>query len=122
MDDLESQGGRRLVVKVTPLAGALLLAAVVAASCSAPRESAAPTAPGSKPAPDASEVSFSDDFDTDPARRWEPITPAAWRWDKDAGNYELAENVPLDESVRAPFNRNLAKGVVVGDFQLDVDL
>ncbi len=36
--------------------------------------------------------------------------------------FELATNVPLDESVRAPFNRNLVKDVVVGDFQFDVDL
>jgi hypothetical protein len=34
----------------------------------------------------------------------------------------LTKNAPLAESVRAPFNRNLIKGVTVGDFQLDVDL
>lgn len=36
--------------------------------------------------------------------------------------FELTKNVPLTEPVRAPFNRNLIKGLVVGDFQLDVDM
>jgi hypothetical protein len=69
-------------------------------------------------------VLFADDFETDPFPRWEPTTKAAWAWEK-AGRskaFELVKNVPLTESVRAPFNRNLIKKVVVGDFQLDVDL
>jgi hypothetical protein len=82
------------------------------------------------PAPDQPEASgtpqstirFEDDFATDPFPRWEPETKSAWSWKRDQGVFELVKNVPLTESVRAPFNRNLIKGVVVGDFRLDADL
>jgi hypothetical protein len=78
----------------------------------------------SKPDARATDVVFTDDFETDPFPRWDPVTKSAWAWTK-AGRshvFELTKNVPLQETVRAPFGRNLIKGVNVGDFQLDVDL
>ena len=107
----------------------LLLCCVAAGGCSIRGEgpSTQPTDPtGVVPTTSGAEpgVVFSDDFETDPFARWEPLTPAAWSWEKADRSkvFELVKNVPVTESVRAPFNRNLIKGVVVGDFQLDVDL
>lgn len=122
MDDLGTRGHRGRPVKATVLVGAVLAAALVAA-CSPDKPFAAPSASRvSAPPPDPTRVSFADDFESEPSERWEPISPSAWRWDRTEGIYELTKNVPLAESVRAPFNRNLVKDVEVGDFQLDVDL
>jgi len=81
--------------------------------------STAAATPGAEPG-----VVFKDDFETDPFSRWEPVTKSAWSWAKTDRSrvFELVKNVPLTESVRAPFNRNLVKGIDVGNFQLDVDL
>jgi hypothetical protein len=76
------------------------------------------------PTVETSRVIFRDDFESDPFTRWEPVTKSAWSWTNTDHShvFELTKNVPLEESVRAPFNRNLVKGLVVSDFQLDVDL
>jgi hypothetical protein len=107
----------------------LLLSFVAVGACAPARDQATvePSAPAStmSSAPGADErVLFEDDFETDPFPRWEPVTKAAWAWETTAHSkvFELVKNVPLTESVRAPFNRNLVKNVVTGDFQLDVDL
>jgi hypothetical protein len=96
----------------------LMLGCIAAGACSPPKEhrTAGPSAPAS--------VVFADDFETDPFPRWEPATRAAWSWKKAGASkvFALVKNVPLTESVRAPFNRNLVRDVVVDDFQLDVDL
>lgn len=86
------------------------------------KEHASSAAPKAKVS--ASDVVFKDDFETNPFPRWEPVTKPAWAW-TEAGRshvFELTKNVPLQETVRAPFGRNLIKGVDVGDFRLDVDL
>lgn len=69
-------------------------------------------------------IAFKDDFETDPFQRWQPVTKSAWAWKNTDHShvFALVKNVPLTGAVRAPFNRNLIKGVEVGDFQLDVDL
>lgn len=111
------------------LAIVLLLCGIAVGACSPPVD----RPPGETPATTTtaldspgspSAILFEDDFDTDPFPRWEPSTKAAWSWEKSDRStvFELARNVPLTESVRAPFNRNLVKNVIVGDFQLDVDL
>jgi hypothetical protein len=83
-----------------------------------------PHAGGAVATVDGPKVLFKDDFESKPFRRWQPATPAAWAWEKTARSrvFALTENVPLTEAVRAPFGRNLIKGLTVGDFQLDVDL
>jgi hypothetical protein len=101
--------------------------AVGACSPAGNRAAVEPSAPASTRSPvlgGEARVVFADDFETDPFPRWEPATKAAWAWETTARSkvFELVKNVPLTESVRAPFNRNLVKKVVVGDFQLDVDL
>jgi hypothetical protein len=102
----------------------LILCCLVIAACSTANEQ--PAEPSTPTAPPGSEKSvvFEDDFETDPFPRWEPVRRTAWDWARADGSrvFELAKNVPLDESVRAPFNRNLVEGVVVEDFQFDVDL
>jgi len=103
----------------------LILCCVAAGGCSSMGDK--PSAPASA-ASDASGAApgivFADDFETDPFPRWEPVTKDAWSWETTDRSkvFELVKNVAVTESVRAPFNRNLVKGVVVGDFQFDVDL
>ena len=108
------------------LVAGLLLSCAAVSACSSSGDQ-----PASEPAAPASTVSassgptlvFEDDFETDPFPRWEPATEAAWSWERTDRSrvFELVKNVPLTEAARAPFNRNLVRGVVVGDFQLDVD-
>lgn len=104
--------------KVMRLVVGLMLGCTASGACSPPKEqrTAEPSA--------STGIVFADDFETDPFPRWEPTTRAAWSWKKAGPSkvFALVKNVPLTESVRAPFNRNLIKKVVVGDFQLDVDL
>ncbi len=105
----------------------LCCTAISACSPAGDQPTAEPSAPVStmSSAPGAPRgVLFEDEFETDPFPRWEPATEAAWAWEKSGHSkvFELVKNVPLRESVRAPFNRNFAKDVVVGDFQFDVDL
>ena len=107
----------------------LLLCGFAAGACSPAEDEPAAASSGPVGTPSSAPgvgagVLFEDDFETDPFPRWQPVTRAAWSWEKtgDSRVFELVRNVPLDEPVRAPYNRNLVKGVVVGDFQLDVDL
>lgn len=105
---------------VRVVAVAVAIAAV--AGCSG--KQASETAP--KPSSSAgSNVLFQDDFETNPFPRWEPLTKAAWTWEKTSDHtrvFDQFKNIEVTESVRAPFNRNIAKDVVVKDFQFDVDL
>lgn len=120
---------RGVASSIVRLVIVLLLCGIAAGGCSpaADQPAVEPSAPTSTSSaePGAHKgVLFEDDFETDPFPRWEPTTKDAWAWE-DAGAstvFELVKNVPLKESIRAPFNRNLVKNVVVGDFQLDVDL
>lgn len=83
-----------------------------------------------KPSPEPSarattsdpDIAFQDDFETDPFDRWEPVTKSAWKWEKTDRGHVLNQfkNVDPKEAVRAPFNRNIAKDVVVGTFQFEV--
>lgn len=109
----------RSVVRV--LSTALLVAGLAACSGGGSTPGRTPSAASSAADPN---VLFEDDFETDPFPRWEPVTKSAWKWEKtDRGRvFSQFKNVQLEEKVRAPFNRNLAKGVEVEDFQFDVDL
>ncbi len=64
-----------------------------------------------------------DNFETDPSDRWQPSDPAAWKWEEtDRGKaYHQFKHIVTKTPVRSPFNRNVLKEMVVGDFQLDVD-
>jgi hypothetical protein len=99
---------------------ALFLCCAAVGACSSPGEEPSM----SRTPASTSDVVFEDDFETDPFPRWEPVTKPAWSWERTERSkvFELVKNVPLTESVRAPFNRNLVKDVSVGDFQLDIDL
>lgn len=105
---------------------AVRILAVVAALAGA---AACSGKPASEPAVQTSAsanstVLFADDFETSPFRRWEPLTRSAWRWEKLDGSHVFSQvrNVDPHEPVRAPFNRNITKGVVVDSFRLDVDV
>lgn len=106
----------------------LVVWCAVASACSpaADAPTAAPASPSRASETTSAEagVLFSDDFETNPFPRWDPVTKSAWVWQKTDRTrvFTLAKNVPLKQSVRAPFNRNLIKGLSVGSFQLDVDL
>jgi hypothetical protein len=101
----------------------LAVCTVLSAGCTRQSEEVPGSGAASTTA-DESKVLFKDDFRTDPLPRWQPVTPSAWRWEKSTRSqaFALTKNVPLKEAVRAPFGRNLIKGLVVGDFRLDVDL
>ena len=68
-------------------------------------------------------VIFKDDFETDPFPRWEPAAKEAWKHeDTDHSKvFHQFQDVRVKTPVRSPFNRNVAKDVIVGDLQLDVD-
>jgi hypothetical protein len=68
-------------------------------------------------------VIFKDDFETDPFPRWEPAAKEAWKHeDTDHSKvFHQFQDVRVKTPVRSPFNRNVAKDVIVGDFQFDVD-
>ncbi len=67
---------------------------------------------------------FFDNFRADPADRWEPSDPKAWKIDDQKGNrvYSQFQQSKVETPVRSPFNRALIKDLVVGDFVLDVKL
>src|SRR5262245_847872 len=67
-------------------------------------------------------VVLEDDFEGAATDGWEPSDPKAWRLAKsDKGQvYNQFAQSNVETPVRSPFNRNLAKGVYVSDFQLDV--
>lgn len=68
-------------------------------------------------------VLLKDDFEGASTDGWEPSDPKAWRLVKgDKGQvYNQFSQSMVETPVRSPFNRNVAKGVYVSDFQLDVD-
>jgi hypothetical protein len=67
---------------------------------------------------------YFDDFEKDPADRWEQSDSRAWKVLKQADNavYSQFQHIETKTPVRSPFNRALVKGLVVGDFVLDVKL
>ncbi len=68
---------------------------------------------------------FRDDFETgDPATRWEPSDPKAWKLTEQNGNkvWSQFQHIVTPTPVRSPFNRSVAKDVVVGSCVLDVKL
>jgi hypothetical protein len=67
---------------------------------------------------------FSDDFEEGNSENWEPSDPKAWSIDVKKGNHVLSQfqQSKVQTKVRSPFNRAVAKNVIVGDFVLDVDL
>jgi hypothetical protein len=67
---------------------------------------------------------FFENFDADNAERWEQSDPKAWKVVEQDGNglYSQFQQSQVKTPVRSPFNRALAKDLVVGDFVLDVKL
>ncbi len=68
---------------------------------------------------------FQDDFEMgDPATRWEPSDPKAWKLTEQNGNkvWSQFQHIVTQTPVRSPFNRSVAKDVVVGSCVLDVKL
>jgi hypothetical protein len=65
---------------------------------------------------------FADDFQSGSAAHWEPSDPKAWKVIKQGDNHVLSQFQQSDTKppVRSPFNRSLVKGVLVGDFVLEV--
>jgi hypothetical protein len=105
---------------------AIGVALAVLAACT-DKPSSEPTALATTSDPD---IVFEDTFETNPFDRWEPVTKSAWKWEKggktekgeqtgQSGVFDQFKNVDPKEAVRAPFNRNIAKGVVVGTFQFE---
>lgn len=73
-----------------------------------------------KPVPDWPLV-FEESF-TESADAWEQSDPAAWRRVQQGENwvYNQFQQSKVETPVRSPFNRALAKDVVVGSFVMDV--
>lgn len=68
---------------------------------------------------------FRDDFESgDPASRWEPSDPKAWKLVAQNGNkvWSQFQHIVTQTPVRSPFNRSVAKDVVVSNCVLDVKL
>ncbi len=68
---------------------------------------------------------FSENFETGNYDRWEPSDPTAWQVIKQGENQVVNLNKKrsnFEPPVRSPYNRLLAKNVVVTDFVLDVHL
>lgn len=80
-----------------------------------------------EPAPDllGFPLVLHDDFETgDPATRWEASNPKAWKLVEQDGNkvWSQFQHLVTETPVRSPFNRSVAKDVVVGSCVLDVRL
>ena len=61
---------------------------------------------------------FHDDFESgDPATRWQPSDPKAWKLLEQNGNkvWSQFQHIVTKTPVRSPFNRSVAKDVVVGN-------
>lgn len=69
-------------------------------------------------------VVYVDDFQGGNLQRWEFADEKAWRLLDLGGNKVLDQfqQSMVQTPVRSPFNRSLVKGLVLGSFQLDVDL
>ena len=64
------------------------------------------------------------DFESADLSRWMASDPAAWKIDEQDGNHVISQfqQSNVQTEVRSPFNRAFLRGLVVTDFQLDVDL
>lgn len=67
---------------------------------------------------------FSDDFEDGNSENWEPSDSKAWSIDVKKGNHVFSQfkHIVTKTPVRSPFNRAVAKDLLVGDFVLDVKL
>jgi hypothetical protein len=67
---------------------------------------------------------FSDDFEQGTSENWEPSDPKAWSIDARKASHVFSQfkHIVTKTPVRSPFNRAVAKDLLVGDFVLDVDL
>jgi hypothetical protein len=67
---------------------------------------------------------FEDDFESGDISAWSATDPAAWKLDVQEGNhvFNQFQQSKVQTPVRSPFNRAVRRGVIVGDFQLDVEL
>ena len=67
---------------------------------------------------------FSEDFESGDLSKWAATDPDAWRIAEQDENHVLNQHAQskVETPVRSPFNRAVRRGVIVGDFQLDVDL
>ncbi|MBI3861262.1 MAG: hypothetical protein HY290_05145 [Planctomycetia bacterium] len=67
---------------------------------------------------------FFDNFEEPQPAKWEQSDPNAWKFAEVGKNrvYSQFRASQVETPVRSPFNRALVKGVVVGDFVLDVKL
>jgi hypothetical protein len=67
---------------------------------------------------------FEDDFESGDVSAWAATDPAAWKLDVQEGNhvFNQFQQSKVQTPVRSPFNRAVRRGVIVGDFQLDVEL
>lgn len=68
---------------------------------------------------------FQDTFESgDPATRWEASDPKAWKLVEQKGNqvWSQFQHIVTPTPVRSPFNRSVARDVIVSDCILDVRL
>ena len=67
---------------------------------------------------------FSEDFESGDLSKWAATDPDAWRIAEQDENHVLNQHAQskVETPVRSPFNRAVRRGMIVGDFQLDVDL
>jgi hypothetical protein len=80
--------------------------------------------PAMTAAADPPPLLFEDDFESGGLSGWAATDPAAWKIDVQEGNHVASQfqQSRVQTPVRSPFNRAVRRGVIVGDFQLDVDL
>jgi len=105
----------------------VLVAALTAASPgTAPHMAPAEDQKATRPAQEllGMPLVYFDDFEKDPADRWEQSDPRAWKIIQQGANsvYSQFQHLETKTPVRSPFNRALVKGLVLGDFVLDVKL
>ena len=65
-----------------------------------------------------------ENFDQPTIHHWAATDPDAWRLEEHDGGRVLHQfqQSRVQTPVRSPFNRNMLRGQIVSDFQLDVDL
>ncbi|MEX0585050.1 MAG: hypothetical protein WD176_00295 [Pirellulales bacterium] len=81
-------------------------------------------APSRADEPDQWPVVFADDFESGAISQWMATDPQAWRLAAEREQHFLQQFAAsrVQNAVRSPFNRAIVSGLVVGDFQLDVDV
>ena len=106
--------------------GALCVAIAVCSSILAAGPSQELTRDGKPPATEwkGLPLLFFDNFNAEPAGRWEQSDPKAWKIADQDGNrvYNQFQQSKVETPVRSPFNRALVKDLIVSDFVLDVKL